>query len=163
MMKDIPGYEGLYGVDEKGNVWSLRKRIVLKPYVNTGGYLRVNLCVSGKLEHRYVHRLVAEAFVPNPRGYDVVNHINADPQDNRADNLEWCDQGYNIRYSRSLGNQNDIPVKAFSPITGETLDFRNLKEAEEALFGKWWALRYLSRKHGKKFFKGQWVFEVIEK
>lgn len=163
MTKDIPGYEGLYGVDNEGNVWSLRKNIILKPYVNTGGYLRVNLCNSGKMEHKYIHRLVAEAFVPNPEGCNIVNHINANPSDNRAVNLEWCDQGYNIRYSRDMGNQNDIPVRAFSPITGEIREFKNLKEAGEDLFGKWWALRYLCRKHGKKFYKGQWAFEVIEK
>lgn len=163
MIKDIPGYEGLYGVDDEGNVWSLRNQIILKPYVNTGGYLRVNLCDSGKMQHKYIHRLVAESFVPNPEGYGVVNHKNADPSDNRAVNLEWCDQRYNIRYSRDLGNQNDIPVRAFSPITGEIREFKNLKEAGEDLFGKWWALRYLCRKHGKKFYKGQWAFEVIEK
>lgn len=163
MIKGIPGYEELYGVDDEGNVWSLRNQIILKPYVNTGGYLRVNLCDSGKMQHKYIHRLVAESFVPNPEGYGVVNHKNADPSDNRAVNLEWCDQRYNIRYSRDLGNQNDIPVRAFSPITGEIREFKNLKEAGEDLFGKWWALRYLCRKHGKKFYKGQWAFEVIEK
>lgn len=163
MTRDIPGYEGLYGVDEVGNVWSHRNKLILKPYVNTGGYLKVNLCKPGKMEHKYIHRLVAEAFVENPLQHNVVNHINADPQDNRASNLEWCDQGYNIRYSREMGNQNDIPVKAFSPITGEIKEFKNLREAGEVLFGKFWALRYLCRKHGKQFHKGQWIFEVIDK
>lgn len=163
MIKDIPGYEGLYGIDEMGNVWSHRNNLILKPYVNTGGYLKVNLCNNGKMEHKYIHRLVAEVFIENPMNYGVVNHINADPQDNRASNLEWCDQRYNIRYSRELGNQNDIPVRAFSPITGEIKEFNSLREAGEDLFGKFWALRYLCRKHGKSFYKGQWVFEVIEK
>ena len=163
MIKGIQGYEGLYGVDELGNVWSLRNQIILKPYVNTGGYLKVNLCDSGKMEHRYIHRLVATAFVDNPDGYNVVNHINADPADNRAENLEWCNQGYNIRFSRKLGNQNDVPVRAFSPITGEIREFPNLREAGIDLFGKWWALRYHHQKYGKRFFKSVWVFEVIEK
>lgn len=163
MIKDISGYEGLYGIDEMGNVWSHRNNLILKPYMNTGGYLKVNLCDHGKMEHRYIHRLVAEAFLENPFGYGIVNHINANPQDNRAVNLEWCDQGYNIRYSRDMGNQNDIPVRVFSPITGEIREFKNLRAAGEELFGKWWALRYLSRKHGKNFYKGMWMFEVIEK
>ena len=162
MIKDIPGYEGLYGIDEMGNVWSHRSNLILKPYVNTGGYLKVNLYNQGKMEHRYIHRLVAKAFLDNPKGYNVVNHINADPQDNRAVNLEWCSQGYNIRYSRDMGNQNDIPVRAFSPITGEIREFKNLRMAGDELFGKWWALRYLCRKHGKSFHKGMWMFEVIE-
>lgn len=163
MIKDISGYEGLYGIDEMGNVWSHRNNLILKPYVNTGGYLKVNLCNQGKMEHRYIHRLVAEAFLDNPKRYKVVNHINANLQDNRAVNLEWCSQGYNIRYSRDMGNQNDIPVRAFSPITGEIREFINLRIAGEELFGKWWALRYLCRKHGKSFHKGTWMFEVIEK
>lgn len=81
MIKDIPGYEGLYGIDEMGNVWSHRNNLILKPYVNTGGYLKVNLCDHGKMEHRYIHRLVAESFLENPMGYGVVNHINASPQE----------------------------------------------------------------------------------
>lgn len=163
MIRDVKGYEGLYGVDNQGNIWSYRNNIILKPYVNTGGYLKVNLCNHGKMEHKYVHRLVAEAFVENPKDYRIVNHLNANPQDNRAANLEWCDQSYNIQYSRGLGNQNDIPVRALSLITGEIRSFKNLKEAGEALFGKWWALRYLCRKHGKNFYKGHWSFEVIDK
>lgn len=163
MIRDVKGYEELYGVDELGNVWSYRNNLVLKPYVNAGGYLKVNLCNRGKVEHKYIHRLVAAAFVNNPNGYNVVNHINANPQDNRAINLEWCSQEYNIRYSRDMGNQNDIPVKAFSPITGEIKNFKNLREAGEVLFGKWWALRYLCRKHRGVFCKGGWLFEVIEK
>ncbi|MGL5436590.1 MAG: HNH endonuclease signature motif containing protein [Lachnospiraceae bacterium] len=162
MIKGVKNYEDLYGVDEQGNVWSYRNNLILKPYVNTGGYLRVNLCRRGKLKHKYVHRLVAEAFLPNPRDHKVVNHINADPQDNRVENLEWCSQDYNIRHSRSLGNQNDIPVRAFSPITGETKEFRNLKDAGIELFGKWWALRYHQQKYGGHFSKGQWVFEVTK-
>lgn len=163
MIKDIQGYEDLYAVDEMGNVWSLRNQMILKPYVNTGGYLKVNLSNSGKIEHRYIHRLVAAAFVDNPDGLNVVNHINANPADNRAENLEWCSQGYNIQYSRELGNQNDIPVRAFSPITGEVREFCNLREAGRELFGKQWALGYLYRKYRKRFFKSMWVFEVIEK
>lgn len=163
MIKDVRGYEGLYGVDELGNVWSYRNNLILKPYVNTGGYLKVNLCREGKMEHKYIHRLVAEAFVDNPIGHEVVNHINANPGDNRAENLEWCDQGYNIRYSRSMGNQNDVPIRAFSLITGEIKEFHNLKEAGEYLFGKWWSSRYLCRKHKGEFYKGQWKFEVMSK
>lgn len=134
MIKEILGYEGLYGVDELGNIWSFRgkDKFILKPYLNTGGYLRVNLCRSGKTEHRYIHRLVAEAFVENPKKQNVVNHINANPADNRAENLEWCSQEYNIKFSRTLGNQNDVPVKALSLITGKKVEFKSLKDAGES-------------------------------
>lgn len=168
MLKDIAGYEGKYGVSEDGNVWTLNPPggtgpRILKPFVNTGGYLRVNLCSGGKAEHRYVHRLVAEAFLPNPSGLNVVNHKDANPQNNAADNLEWCDQKYNIQFSRAAGNQNDIPVRAVNVITGEVRTFRNLKLAGIELFGKWWALRYHQQKKGKHFSVGDWAFEVVDR
>lgn len=168
MMKEVAGYDGKYAVSGDGTVWTMQPPggsgpRALRPYVNTGGYLRVNLRRGGKTEHKYVHRLVAEAFLPNPSGFGVVNHKDANPQNNAADNLEWCDQGYNIRFSRAAGNQNDIPVRAVNVLTGEVRVFHNLKLAGIELFGKWWALRYHQQKKGKRFSVGAWAFEVIER
>lgn len=166
MKLEIPGYEGLYAVDDDGAVWSLRttksRRMgPLKPHVNTGGYLRVNLFKDGKMRHEYVHRLVAQTFLPNPFGFSVVNHKDANPANNRADNLEWCDQKYNIQESRKIGHQaKDRPVTAFSIITGEIRKYPTLKEAGIDLFGKYWALRYHYQKKGSKFGLGCWLFEV---
>lgn len=147
-LKEIPGYEGLYAADEDGNIWSLkhtssRRRGKLKPYVNTGGYLRVNLYdAEGKVKKKYVHRLVAEAFLPNPNGLPVVNHKDANPANNKVANLEWCSQKQNLKHSQKMGNQNDIPVKAICKASGIVKEFPNLKSAGENLFGRWWALRY---------------------
>lgn len=168
MLKEIRGYEGLYAVDDQGNVWSLqqtasRRKGKLKPFVNAGGYLRVNLHKDGKTTHYYVHRLVAEAFIANPEGQRIVNHIDTNPQNNKASNLEWCDQSYNIQFSRSLGNQNDIPIAATSLLTGKRKEYKNLRDAGIDLFGKWWALRYPHRKKGNRFFIGEWLFEVMPK
>jgi uncharacterized protein YfkK (UPF0435 family) len=65
---------------------------------NDRGYLKVVLSVNGKRHLRYIHRLVAEAFIPNPNSYREVNHIDSNPSNCCVDNLEWCDRKYNIDY-----------------------------------------------------------------
>ena len=108
-MKSIPGYEGLYAVDEYGNVYSLvqgrsRRKGILRSYQNTAGYLKVNLYdKNGKCKKKYVHRLVAEAFIPNPLHKPNVNHKDCNVKNNSVDNLEWCTQSENILYCSRLG------------------------------------------------------------
>ena len=99
--KDIKGYEGLYQVSNLGRVKRTNpgNRVVsadgtLKPTRRQHGYLGVMLYGKGGhatrgFKHCSVHRLVAEAFIPNPNGYAEVNHIDEDKTNNRVDNLEW--------------------------------------------------------------------------
>lgn len=167
MKKDIRGFEGLYGVDIVGNIYSLkhtssRRKRKLKPYVNTGGYLRVNLYdMDGKVHKKYVHRLVALTFIPNPANKPDVNHIKANKSDNSLANLEWCDAKYNIAESRRLGLQGDKRVKAMSIITGEVKSFERIKDAAENIAGKEWAFDYLRKKLGDTFYYGEWRIEVM--
>lgn len=95
MWKSIEGFDD-YQVNEKGEVKSLKgnKVRILKPRMTHCGYMQV--CLN-KCHWLYVHRLVAAAFIPNPRGYDVVNHINGTRNDNRVENLEWCTQSQNVK------------------------------------------------------------------
>lgn len=166
MLKEIPGYEGLYAVSDDGVVWSLRttqsrRRGPLKPQPNTGGYLRVNLFKDGKMKHEYIHRLVARTFLPNSEGFTVVNHKDANPTNNRVENLEWCDQKFNIGESRRMGHQaKDMPVIATSLSTGEIRRYPTMNAAGIELFGKYWALRYHSQKKGSVFSLRGWKFEV---
>ena len=105
MINEIKDFEGLYGVDECGNVHSLRNNIIIRQYDNTIGYKKVNLYVNGKCYKKYVHRLVAEAFIPNPNNLPVVNHIDCNRANNTKDNLEWMSYHDNNKYVYSNGGR----------------------------------------------------------
>lgn len=105
--KDISGYEGLYQVSNLGRVRSLdrisngrRLKGALKSNIkDKDGYFKVNLYKDGKLSTQQVHRLVAKSFIPNPDNLPQVNHKDEDKTNNCADNLEWCTNEYNNKYS----------------------------------------------------------------
>lgn len=96
-MIDIIGYEGLYAITNCGQVWSYRKNTFLKPYL-ARGYFKVCLCKDKIRKQVLIHRLVAEAFIPNPLNLPQINHIDENKQNNCAENLEWCNAKYNINY-----------------------------------------------------------------
>lgn len=84
-------------VSNTGKVRSLLYDRELIPQRTNRGYLRVALCNGKQHKYVHVHRLVAEAFVPNPNGYDTVDHIDGNKLNNNADNLQWLSRGDNIR------------------------------------------------------------------
>ena len=84
--KDIKGYEGKYQVSSLGRV---RRVEVLSEFTHTRGYKYVNITKDGQTKHKYIHRLVAETFIPNPMNLETVNHINEVKDDNKVSNLEW--------------------------------------------------------------------------
>ena len=99
-MKDIKGYEGLYAITEDGKVWSYRRKIYLKPHTDCYHNLRIGLSQDGILTHFLVHRLVAEAYIPNPNGYDQVFHIDGNNANNCVDNLQWIAKKENVNYRK---------------------------------------------------------------
>ena len=112
--KDVPGYEGLYLVSNKGRVFSHRCGKCLTQHMDRGGYLRVPL-VSNK-QHRLwaVHRLVALTFIPNPENLPEVNHRDENKTNNCCENLEWCTRKYNAHYGtalRRMAATNSKPVE----------------------------------------------------
>ena len=97
----IPGYEGLYQVSNLGRVRSIKRKIFVKPNVDPAGYWKVCLTNHNHKWRQYaIHRLVASAFIPNPTGFPAVNHKDECKSNNCVDNLEWCTQAYNNRYSK---------------------------------------------------------------
>lgn len=142
--KDIPGYEGLYQASSLGRIRSLdrekwngyclylNKGRVMKQSVINSGREVVSLCVNSKVKRMLVYRLVAMAFIPNPNNYPQVNHIDGNPRNNRADNLEWCNQsGNEIHKLYTLGHTNSsllYPPKKVIRVQDGTV-FRSLSEA----------------------------------
>jgi len=95
--KEIKGTKGYYLVSDTGKVFSTRSNRLLT-IGHRGDYCYVEFNIDGKAEKHYLHRLVAEAFIPNPNGYEIINHKDENPANNRADNLEWCTYKYNSNY-----------------------------------------------------------------
>lgn len=96
-MRDIVGYEGLYSVTSTGEVYSHKSQKFLKPQLSSG-YLTVTLYINSKYKSYLIHRLVAEAFIPNPENLPQVNHKDEDKTNNDVSNLEYCDVKYNMNY-----------------------------------------------------------------
>lgn len=116
--KPVVGYEGLYEVSNLGRVKGLfwlqppsknnvrfHYERILKGHINKKGYKSVNLTKNGKKKAYKIHRLVAMAFIPNPQNYPMINHKNEIKSDNRLENIEWCDNGYNQRYGNAQVNK----------------------------------------------------------
>lgn len=119
IFKDIKDYEGLYQVSNLGNVKSLPKgdgngnRVrILKFDEGTRSdrvtYRRVTLSKNSKTKRYQVHRLVAQAFIPNSGNLPFVNHIDNDGTNNSVSNLEWCTQATNMKHSSDQGRQDSV-------------------------------------------------------
>lgn len=104
--KDIEGYEGYYQISSFGNVYSFprlhTKGGLIKPSTSTSGYLCTHLSKNGIVKTFQVHRLVGNHFLDNPNNLSQINHKDENKINNRADNLEFCDQTYNVNYGTAI-------------------------------------------------------------
>lgn len=143
--KEIKGYEGKYIVSNYGEIVSLPRykqnhnkkqyvqpKDILKYINNKNGYTYVFLCNNSKYKNIRLHKIVATAFIPNPKNLPQINHIDGNKQNNRVDNLEWCTASENIKHAYKMGlvkNNNKIKVKQYN-IKGELVNsFNSISEA----------------------------------
>lgn len=142
--KDIEGYEGYYQVSNFGRVKCLdtivkcksgfvrlKKTKIMKPHITKKGYLQNPLTNESKQKWFLTHRLVAEAFIPNPHNFPCVNHKDEDKTNNNVDNLEWCDHKYNDNYGtrnkRLKEKIKNVPKKS-KPVLQYDLEGNFIKE-----------------------------------
>lgn len=116
---DIKDYEGLYQISNLGKVKSLekkagfsnRKERILKQHLDKDGYVKVYLCKNNKVKFLSIHRLIAEAFIPNPNNLPQINHKDENKANNKIENLEWCTCKYNINYGTRTKRQKETIKK----------------------------------------------------
>ena len=153
--KDVVGFEGMYKISSYGKLLSVGRIVVdingryvtinpriIKPCLNFGeGYYNATLWKGNRQKHKYIHRLVAEAFVPNPNNYEFVDHIDTDRLNNKAENLRWCSPSMNnlnpvtnAKFCKSIKDSNR---KRLQPIVGINIQnpeikifYNSIKEAE---------------------------------
>lgn len=123
LWKDIAGYEGLYQVSNQGRVRSLDRYVecvdtyrhykgrIMKLDKRKNGYLQVNLKRQKLNKQFLIHRLVAQAFIPNPDSLPCVNHKDENKENNNVDNLEWCTEAYNNEYGEGHKKRSENAIK----------------------------------------------------
>ena len=113
--KDVVGYEGYYQVSNLGRVKSLnyrgsKKEKILATNLERTGYVRTHLCKEGQHKTIRIHRLVAEAFLPNPDNKNCIDHINTNRADNRVENLRWVTHEENCNNDLTRKNNGNKAV-----------------------------------------------------
>lgn len=152
--EDIKGYEKVYQISNLGRVKSLArwskgnhflKEKYLKTHLDKDFYEKIVLYKKGKVKNYFVHRLVAQAFIPNPDNKPQVNHIDEDKENNYVDNLEWCTILYNNNYGtrtaratnsndyKKLALFNNKKIRGENLQSGEIIHFNSIKEASQYL------------------------------
>lgn len=136
--RNIKGYENFYQVSSFGRVRSLdrivkskgnslqeRKGRILRPNQDRYGYLKVVLQKNSHKKTKMVHRLVANAFIPNPNHYSQVNHKDENKTNNKAENLEWCTAKYNSNYgtrTKRTASKRSKPILQMTP-EGQLIEY----------------------------------------
>lgn len=135
--RDIKGYEGLYQVSDQGKVRSLDRYVsnnhlmkgqILKQHLSNRQYWKVYLVTHNKVRTFQVHRLVAEAFIPNPESKPCVDHINCDKNNNTVFNLRWCTHSENMMNDITYTQNLIAHEKAKKPVACYSLSGDLLKE-----------------------------------
>ena len=159
--RDVFGWEGIYEISSRGRVKRIKRRVthknqvtdfsmvypakILKAHPDSRGYPQVSLngISEGKSKRvARVHRLVAEAFIPNPHNKAQVNHINSNTMDAHLSNLEWCTASENQKHSWGLGGRErkfgeDSPVCRYTEdVIAKVYRLAKMKAMSQEKIGK---------------------------
>lgn len=185
--KPVVGYEGYYEVDQFGRVFGLDRIVTvvdgnrtykkplsgkqMKQSMHDKGYKTVSLTKDGKTKTMFVHRIVAEAFLPNPDNMPMVNHKDEDKTNNFIENLEWCTAEYNRTYGKAVekqakklrGRKSEKRVAVIQrSLDGEFMNWHSsIKEAAESVNGVASAISAVCK--GKRKMAYGYVWEYEEK
>lgn len=149
-----------YEVNKVGQIRNKKTGRILKNSIRKDGYCQVML--GRKTIPEYIHRLVAEVFIPNPKNLPQVDHINGIKSDNRVENLRWVDATENYM---AYGYKNRIrnkwkPIKATNSITGEIIYFKSRDDTAKHFDCHKSQIKY--NYTYKKGNKKNWYFELVE-
>lgn len=142
----ISGYEGLYEVSNLGNVRSVDRVVIssrqvnrrlkgklLSPSINNRGYQYVNLVKGGRSKSVTIHKLVALAFIPNPKDKPCIDHINAIRTDNRSENLRWCSHRENQNFPIATSKRKVTRVNMYTKKGEFVKQFKSITDAEREI------------------------------
>ena len=138
--KDIKGYEGIYQVSNLGRVRSLDRiysnnhplnGVILKPYISNSGYLLVGLYKQQKRDRKLLHRLVAEAFIPNPENKPEIDHINTI----KTDNTVFLNEDGSINYEKTNLRWTTRKENINNPLTKTKMQI-NARKPSKGKYGK---------------------------
>ena len=165
--RDVKGFEGRYKVSNLGRIKSVERTVeridgnynivpekIMKLSVDKEGYEQLCLTMDSKKYTLKVHKCVAEAFIENPNEYECVNHIDENKRNNRVENLEWCEQHYNVRYSCN------IPVMGTSTYNREYKFYPSITDTVNDGFILSNVAKVCKGAYGRKTCKG-WSFEYL--